>query len=147
MHYADILKSLAPCGLDCSRCAGYEHGEIKRLSSRLGQLLENFGRVAKLRSEVEPEFDNYAHFEEILASFSQAPCGGCRSDNARCPIPCTARTCHKEKGVDFCFQCGEYPCENPTFAPLKGRWKQRNDRMKEIGALDFFREQSRIPRY
>jgi hypothetical protein len=147
MQYEDILKVLAPCGLDCGRCAGYKAGEIPRLASRLGELLAGYGRVANMRAADEPVLSNYSQFEEILASFANPSCGGCRSDEASCPIECNARTCHKQKGVDFCFQCAEYPCENPTFAPLKERWKQRNDRMKEIGVLEFYREQCKLPRY
>jgi hypothetical protein len=28
MQYERVLLKLAPCGLDCSRCAGYRDGEI-----------------------------------------------------------------------------------------------------------------------
>lgn len=147
MQYEDILKVLAPCGLDCGRCAGYEAGEIPQLASRLGQLLTGYGRVAGMRAADEQVFSNYTQFEEILASFANPACGGCRSDDVNCPIECNARTCHKQQGVDFCFQCSEYPCDTPTFAPLKERWKQRNDRMKEIGVLEFYVEQSKLPRY
>lgn len=147
MKYEDVLKVLAPCGLDCGRCAGYEEGEIARLASRLTQLLAGYRRVADMRAAGEPMFGRYSQFEEILESFARAPCGGCRSAKASCPIDCKARTCHKQQGVDFCFQCREYPCENPTFAPLKERWKQRNDRMKEIGAVEFYWEQNKLPRY
>lgn len=63
------------------------------------------------------------------------------------PKECKAATCHKEKGVDFCFQCNEYPCDNPTLGALTNRWKKRNDRMREIGVMEFYREQERLPRY
>lgn len=35
MEYSEVLKHLAPCGLDCVRCADYEQGEIKKLSTKL----------------------------------------------------------------------------------------------------------------
>ncbi|GEM_PF-5382661 len=38
--YQAILKELAPCGLDCSRCASYNQGEIKKLITRLLTLLQ-----------------------------------------------------------------------------------------------------------
>jgi hypothetical protein len=147
MDYEDIVKRLAPCGLDCARCADYDKGEIKELSLKLSSLLRNYGRVAKLKSDGVPAFANYPQFEEILTLLSNGSCGGCRSENLRCPIDCRAPTCHKEKGVDFCFQCSEYPCENPTDRRLIDRWKQRNDRMKEIGVVQFYEEQSKLPRY
>jgi hypothetical protein len=147
MEYEEVLTHLAPCGLDCGRCADYTHGEIRALCEKLSHLLNNYGRVAKLKADMAPEFGQYSHFEDILTAFSRGPCGGCRSDNVQCPISCKARTCHKEKGVDFCFQCSEYPCENPTFGPLVTRWKQRNDRMKDIGVVEFYHEQKTLPRY
>jgi len=110
MQYNDILKHLAPCGLDCARCAGYENGEIKQLSLRLIKLLSGYGRLAKIRANTDPTFAGYPQFKEILFLLSQGSCDGCRSDNSRCPMTCEAKTCHKEKKVDFCFQCDEYPC-------------------------------------
>ncbi|MFZ5633410.1 MAG: DUF3795 domain-containing protein [Bacillota bacterium] len=147
MNYEDVLKHLAPCGLDCNRCADYENGEIKQLSLKLLQLLGNYRRVAKMKSEQKPEFNNYQQFEEMLASFSRASCSGCRGDNVLCFIVCQAKTCHREKGVDFCFQCDEYPCEKQFTGALRERWIQRNNRMKEIGAVQFYYEQLELPRY
>lgn len=149
MEYNDVLKHLAPCGLDCSRCADYEHGEIKQLSTKLLQVLgNNYGRVAKMKIEKNPIFNGYTQFEEILTSFSRASCGGCRSENLQCPITtCSAKTCYKEKGVDYCFQCNEYPCEKQFTGRLRERWKQINDRMKEIGVVEYYHEQVKLPRY
>lgn len=147
MEYPDVLKRLAPCGLDCSRCADYESGEIKRLSLSLLQALGNYNRVAKMKLDKKPVFNHYHQFEEILSSFSQASCSGCRGDNVLCPIDCTAKTCHKEKGVDFCFQCADYPCEKQFSGRLRERWKGINDRMKEVGVIQYYNEQKRLPRY
>ncbi|TEB12201.1 DUF3795 domain-containing protein [Pelotomaculum propionicicum] len=89
----------------------------------------------------------YSQFEEILKNFSRASCGGCRSENVQCPIICEAKTCYREKGIDFCFQCGEYPCEKQFSGRLRERWKEKNDRMKEIGVVEFYYEQKNLPRY
>ncbi|NLI12559.1 MAG: DUF3795 domain-containing protein [Peptococcaceae bacterium] len=64
-----------------------------------------------------------------------------------CPIICEAKTCYREKGIDFCFQCGEYPCEKQFSGRLRERWKEKNDRMKEIGVVEFYYEQKNLPRY
>lgn len=143
-----MLKHLAPCGLDCARCADYEHGEIKKLSNRLIQLLGNYKPVAKMKMDSKPIFSNYSKFEEILASFSEASCSGCRGDNVQCPLTtCSAKTCHKEKGVDFCFQCPEYPCDRQFSGRLRDRWMKINDRMKEVGVVEYYYEQAKLPRY
>ena len=147
MEYPEVLKHLAPCGLDCSRCADCANGEIKELSARLLELLTGYQRVAQMKAAAHPEFGDYEQFEKILAYFSKGMCGGCRSDNVRCFVTCAARTCHRERGVDFCFQCPDYPCDKEFFAPLKKNWRIRNDRMKEIGVVEYFNEYRKMPRY
>ena len=150
MDYREAVQDLAPCGLDCSRCADHERGEIKQLSQRLRQLLGNYGRLAQIKAAEKPAFEHYAHFREILSLFADGPsCGGCRSAQVKCPISCLAKTCHKEKKVDFCFQCGEYPCTE-QFKDLRGlrkRWQENNDAMKETGVAAFHLEQKKRPRY
>jgi hypothetical protein len=147
MDYDEIVKHLGPCGLDCSRCADNEDGEIKSLASRLIHLLRNYDKVAKLKAQGKSAFGGYAQFEEVLKTFSEASCGGCRSDNVQCFITCAARNCHKEKGIDFCFQCNDYPCDKEFHDRIRQRWMQLNDRMKEVGVDQFFLEQNELPRY
>jgi hypothetical protein len=147
MEYNEVLKHLAPCGFDCVRCADYEHGEIKQLSSRLVQLLGNYRPVAKMKAEKNPVFNGYPQFAEVLTCFSNASCSGCRGENVQCPIICSARNCHKEKNIDFCFQCNEYPCDKQFAGRLRERWKYINDRMKEIGVVEYYYEQVKLPRY
>lgn len=147
MDYDEIVRRLGPCGLDCSRCAGNANGEISQLSTRLIDLLLNYGKLASLRARSETAFGGYAQFEAVLKAFSEATCGGCRSDNVQCFITCAARTCHKEKGVDFCFQCNDYPCDKEFHDRIRPRWMQFNDRMKEVGVDQFFLEQNELPRY
>jgi hypothetical protein len=148
VKYAEILKHLAPCGLDCGRCADLDGGEIQALSTRLRELLGNYGRVAALKAGGRPEFAGFEEFQAVLESLGQGSCGGCRTDRVTCPLDCLARTCSREKGVDFCFQCPDYPCEG-QFAgmPLRKRWMQLSDRMRQIGVEAFFEEQLATHRY
>ena len=143
-----MVKCLAPCGLDCARCADYEYGEIKQLSLRLLELLGNYKALAKIKKDSNPVFENYPQFFDVLNSFSQASCSGCRGDNVKCPLStCSAKICQDEKSIDFCFQCDEYPCEKQFSGRLRDRWIYINDRMKEIGAVEYYLEQLRQSRY
>ncbi|WP_243358181.1 DUF3795 domain-containing protein [Fundidesulfovibrio terrae] len=148
MEYREILERLAPCGLDCGRCADLKGGEIGVLSARLTEHLGEYGRLAAMRAGVRPEFAGYEQFQAVLGVLAGPSCGGCRSDNVSCPLNCLARTCSKENGVHFCFQCSKYPCEE-QFAgmPLRKRWQALNDRMKDIGVEAFYEEQLGTPRY
>ncbi len=61
---------------------------------------------------------------------------------------CAARTCLREKSVDFCFECDEFPCGSNSYAELlekKGR--DNNGRMKEIGVGAFYEESLQRPCY
>lgn len=145
--YQVILSELAPCGLDCSRCARYKDGEIKKLSTELVKRLEGFEKVAPKIGDFIPALKAYPQFQDILNFFTQADCTGCRFGEAQFPL-CAAKTCFKEKGVDFCFECGEYPCERNRFHPeLHNHWRRSNDRMKEVGVKAYYEEQKKKPRY
>ena len=146
MESTDVAKRLTPCGLDCERCADYDHGEIRRLSLRLLELLGNYQRVAKLKASGRPEFEHYGEFDKILRLFSQGACGGCRSDKLQCPIACPFENC-RGKGIDFCFQCPDYPCEKLSAGPFGENVRRRNDRLKEIGIIPYFEERMNEPRY
>ncbi|MBP2656059.1 MAG: hypothetical protein H6Q73_3628 [Firmicutes bacterium] len=143
----EVRTKLSVCGLDCTRCVDYENGEIKSLSARLADLLSGYERVAKLKSVNNPFFKEYPLFLEFLHHFTQGSCGGCRSDNLRCPIECNAKTCHRQHRVDFCFECKEYPCDTQFEGKTRERWLERNNRMKEIGVKNYYLEQSKLSRY
>jgi hypothetical protein len=145
--YQDVVARLAPCGIDCERCVRCEHGRIKRAATDLSAGLEGFENMAPRVADRLPALRDYGRFAEILGLFAEADCAGCRAGGCELPF-CAARTCYKEQGVDFCFQCGEYPCgrnEYPT--NLVERWRAYNDRMREVGVEQYYRESLEKPRY
>lgn len=76
----------APCGIDCFNCpvyAGNITGETKALLAK--------------QLDLEP---------------AKVPCKGCREQQG-CRLhwnACDTLDCVKEKGVEFCFECPEFPC-------------------------------------
>ena len=59
------------------------------------------------------------NLEEMAAKWKSTPeameCYGCKSDQvAEFAKKCKIRLCAIEKGLDFCFECDEYPCERMT---------------------------------
>jgi len=147
MEYEQVLLKLAPCGLDCNRCAGYSDGEIARLSRDLLSRLGNYRRLAPIRARADYEFAGYEQFEKILNSLAGASCEGCRGVNSRCPVNCKAKSCHREKGVDFCFQCADFPCKSEMEIPTGERWRKMNQHMRDIGVEAYYEEQCKLPRY
>ncbi len=147
MEKFEAISKLSVCGLDCSRCADYENGEIRSLSSKLSELLNRYERLAKMKAANDPVFDGYPEFVRILGHFAKGTCGGCRSDNVKCPLDCYATTCGKERKINFCFECEEFPCDKQFEGKLRESWIKRNIRMKEIGVENYYIEQCKLPRY
>ncbi len=77
----------APCGIHCGLCPLNKALTDDRLRSRLAEML-------KLPLE-------------------KAGCRGCRAVDGHCPVigeQCATWLCAKEKRIEFCSDCGEFPC-------------------------------------
>jgi hypothetical protein len=143
----DIVACLAPCGLDCNRCVWRLHGEVQVEAERLVRALEGFDKMAPLLSERVPALAHYEEFLEVLSFFSGADCLSCRDGGSQLSF-CSARVCFREKGVDFCFECDEYPCTRNRYPEnLLQRWRTNNDRMREVGVERYYQERLERPRY
>lgn len=81
------MKELtAPCGIDCFNCDLYE-GNLDEVKTKI------YSQALKL-----PE--------------DKVACKGCRVQGG-CRLHwnnCATLDCAKEKGIDFCFECNEFPC-------------------------------------
>ncbi len=95
------FNTAAVCGIFCPSCELYiatqenDLEKVKAYAIRAGQTVE-----------------------ETL-------CDGCRSErlNLHCRM-CQFRTCSEEKGIDFCSECAEFPCEAlRQFSTLKPHLK------------------------
>lgn len=147
MEYGELLKTLAPCGLNCTKCMSFADGEIKKNAIALKRLLGSFDTYAHRFSRFNPVFESYPSFKALLEFFTQAGCKGCRSGDCLYP-DCGVAPCSRLKGVDFCFQCDEFPCEKSNFDPnLKERWITMNTLMKQKGVEAYFEESRDEPRY
>ncbi len=92
-------------------------------------------------------FKNYQAFKELLNQFSEANCKGCRQGDCKYPN-WGVSSCSRNRGVDFCFQCQDFPCNRSNFDPnLHGRWIKKNRRMKELGVEAYYEESKDQPRY
>lgn len=147
MDRKEIVDNIAPCGLACYKCVGFKYGEVKKHSDALEGLLENFDAYAEKFSGFMPVYKKYPEFKEVLKVFSGAACEGCRSGECKFP-GCGVAPCIKEKGIDFCHQCENFPCGNMDANPdLKERWIRMNSRMREIGIEEYYKETKKKPRY
>ncbi len=134
---AGIIRRVAACGLDCGRCLSHPQSPISGLSRELLAELGNFGARAGFFARLDPVFENYGAFEAVAKRFAGADCGGCRS--GRCLLEnCAVQKCVTERGVDFCFECGEFPCDRTGFSEmLHARWMANNEKMREMGLAGY----------
>ena len=145
--YGQVVSRLAPCGIDCERCVMAEEGRVRRLATELRAALAGFEKMAERVADRNPSLAGYSQFQEVLQFFTGASCAGCRAGGPPLPF-CAARTCAPEKGVDFCFQCVEYPCDRNAYPEnLAARWRAMNDRMRDVGVEQAYRESLEEPRY
>lgn len=87
MDYAMDHILEAPCGLDCQMCFLYRAGSD-----------------ATLKTVVSDKFN---------LPVEKANCPGCRAVSGFCPVineQCATYRCAKDRGVEFCSECVEFPC-------------------------------------
>ena len=84
----DYKHMTAPCGLPCFECMFFlaNSDEEKRQT-----IAQDYG-----------------------IPYEQASCKGCRDEKGKCginPMPCRVYPCAEEKGVRFCYECSDFPCD------------------------------------
>ena len=85
----DYEKMTAPCGLACFDCVAYLANEDMEIRKRFS---EQFG-----------------------IPIEQVGCEGCREVKGNCPVvpmKCSVFPCAEKKGVKFCCDCSDFPCDN-----------------------------------
>lgn len=96
------------CGLYCGDCINHK-GEVADLARDLRKKLrdEKFDRVAKGLSLHFKGFSNYEQCYEVLGVMVRLRCKkGCRNDGG--PSQCKIRNCCVKKGIQGCWECGEF---------------------------------------
>ena len=86
MNYEEMT---APCGLDCFNCIVYLANENQDFREKISK---------KTGVPVE-----------------KAACKGCRNENGKCPIlpiECHVYPCVENKGITFCYECQDFPCDH-----------------------------------
>ena len=150
MLYEQILSAMAPCGFSCETCFARVGGDIQRRSLELRQKLGAFAPYAKRFEKMleAPVFNKYPDFEAMLDHFASENCNGCRSEQCRLFKECGIRPCHQEKGVDFCFQCEEFPCAKTNFdESLHQVWVLINEKIRQTGIEKYYEKTRSRPRY
>lgn len=106
-----VKEHIGCCGFYyCKKCAYYT-GEIVQVAQNLLTYFEKY-KSLEILSRMHTEFHYHESKESLQWLTKRNPCNGCRFDGewswwADCPI----RDCVTEKGIHFCFECENYPCD------------------------------------
>lgn len=148
MPDADLLRRIAPCGLDCGRCLDNPESPIAFHARELRRELGGASRLAAFFAEgVDPVFAAYDDFERLLERLGRGGCRGCREGTCFFTA-CRVKDCVKERGVDFCFECERFDACDPGLPPgLAERWRDNNRRLREEGLARYALWLSGQPRY
>mgnify|MGYP002155000190 CR=1 FL=1 len=125
--YEKESELIAYCGLYCRLC-DYYTGRIRDSARRLLEVVEKHSEL-KIFAEASKAFD----FEDFVKgvkwlSSEMSPCvGGCRAGGGwgDCPL----RRCCVERGLRFCFECENFPCD------VVRRYRNRVELLNEIKGL------------
>lgn len=86
----DYKQMTPPCGLDCFNCPMYLAKDDDQLKNALAK-----------RLNISPD---------------RLVCNGCRNHKGMLPLlnmtkPCKVYECTEKKGIQFCFECNDFPCD------------------------------------
>jgi Protein of unknown function (DUF3795) len=87
----DYRRMTSPCGLDCFNCRMYLANEDRPLRA--------------------------AAAEALGLPYEEAKCDGCRNEGGTIAFlgdtaPCDVFRCTAEKGITFCYECRDFPCDH-----------------------------------
>jgi len=105
---------LAYCGLDCETCEALIATQ-KNDDALRRKIAEQWSK--QFNAAIPPEGIN---------------CTGCRGEGVKlyyCSELCQVRKCAREKNVDHCGLCGEYPC--PRVEEITGKVPAAKQRLEE----------------
>jgi hypothetical protein len=127
------LEFVTYCGLYCGLCA-----ERTRIP----------GHAAALQAAMAeegwpywgPTMPDFVEFWRFLQGLTDGGCPGCRADGGypECPI----RICARERGLDLCVYCPDFPCEHvEVFARRYPTLLADNRRLQVVGLARWLAEQ------
>jgi hypothetical protein len=129
----DPLKFVTYCGLYCGLCAA--RTRIPRQAAALQQSMGDEGWPFW-----GPTMPDFTEFWRFLGELADEGCPGCRAGGGY--PQCQIRVCTRERGLEMCSQCPDFPCERVE--PLAARYPTLladNRRLQAVGLARWLAEQ------
>jgi len=134
----EAKKLIGYCGIYCGSCGMFRGRIYSKIAQDFLEVIKAAGYPDEItinQKGVKPDFD----FDEFLkgieyfskedsAAYCQEPCkkgGG---------VPCKNRLCAKERGLEICYECKDFPCEHFSWTLEKSPEKAKDyERFKKLG--------------
>lgn len=161
MEKEKLLNYIAPCSLLCNTCISLKDGPYSEGARNVYKYSDGWGEFWSVRLSEEKRQEwhkEWKWFQDTLQYLGGASCPGCRNNPPSnkegwgCLEGCVIPACAKERRVDFCAECDEFPCQKAKdfFASKKSDlidWENGNRRIKEIGLNAYFEEKKDVSHY
>jgi hypothetical protein len=131
-----IFRYVTYCGLYCKLCA--QKSRIPKRASQLKQSLreEGFDDFYQYVPEMKEVFPQFWKFLQKLSTFD------CNCRVRKGPLDCEIRNCAREKGVEVCPKCKDYPCTFiKSLAEHYQTLIQDGKRMQKVGIEKWVKEE------
>jgi len=91
------------------------------------------GACGTLHAFREGRVEEHAKFAQMAPE--DVMCAGCKTDQlADYCIGCHFRDCARDRGIEFCFECDEFPCE-PLVAFRKDKYPHHSTVLKNLETI------------
>jgi hypothetical protein len=138
------------CGACCNACAlSPRFTALKEAAVLINELIEVHGLQNWIPQAWLPEAPNMFDFNEFrkgLDFFSKANSfyicqKGCKDGGGF--AECIMRKCCRERGLDICFDCTDFPCNKVEWDPVR---MKRAEEYKRLGRDKWLQEQEKKAR-
>lgn len=103
------MSEIAFCGIDCEKCVKFKDRFAEK-AKEIIKSIEESGLDEWQKHEPRDEEFNYGDFKKGLIWFEKyMRCVGCLDGGGN--LDCIIKKCCKEKNLDACNKCSNFPCE------------------------------------
>jgi hypothetical protein len=140
----EAKKLIGYCGIYCGSCGMFRGRIYAKIARELLEVIKAADYPEELTINpkgITPDFD----FNEFLKGVEYF----CKEDSgAYCQDPCKQgggvlcknRTCVKEKGLEICYECKDFPCNHFSWTLEESPEKRKDfERFKKIGFEEWIR--------
>lgn len=141
---ADPRRLVTYCGGFCGNCGTYRGRVVAKVAADFKELIDghHFAEWVPVYEDIDFSFGDLQKGLEFFSDREKGPyCQHpCREGGGP---PCQIRPCAREKGVEVCFECPEFPCEKLAWVVERHPDRPEDqERFKELGWqgwIDFYK--------